>query len=334
MRNKVLIEQEETLRAHLTSQGVNLFLGAGFSVLANDSKGRGLPLVRQLRDELVAEFKQDSLKSLDLDRLYDVLHRKDAKSVESYLTSRFTVASFNEKYESLRNVIIDSIIITNIDNLIQRIYADNADCYIHDMVASGARHRDSAAIDFIPLHGHVTHSEPHYTFGTTDLATAFARDPDKFRFLTERLQRKPIIFWGFSLRDPGPLQALDSRTIAGRTSKERWIVLDKPEDGAEEYYRSQNFFVIRADTESILDYFSKFHNQKTERISGLPTSLKTARIPTIGEVSTRPLASFFRGDPPIWHDALSNRMPHTSHYTFLSNRVHRTASRIALSHPA
>ena len=66
----------ENLLKKAFEDGINLFFGAGFSVLASSQDGRALPLGRQLADELVTEFEVPELSKLPLSQLSTVLESK------------------------------------------------------------------------------------------------------------------------------------------------------------------------------------------------------------------------------------------------------------------
>lgn len=51
------IENENSLRHYLTDK-INLFTGAGFSILAQDMDNKNLPLGSELNEELKIKFKK------------------------------------------------------------------------------------------------------------------------------------------------------------------------------------------------------------------------------------------------------------------------------------
>src|ERR1700674_3723124 len=110
----MLIERQALFESYLSS-GVNLFLGAGFSILAQDQDGRNLPTGKVLRDELAAQLPGHSLESLPLPQLFDVLRKRDPERTEAFLTRRFTTKTFSDTYKALDRISIQSIITTNID---------------------------------------------------------------------------------------------------------------------------------------------------------------------------------------------------------------------------
>lgn len=63
----MIIENENTFLRNLTL-GINLFVGAGFSVLAYDKSGKQLPVGSALLEELKTIF---NVKSSDLTRIYN-----------------------------------------------------------------------------------------------------------------------------------------------------------------------------------------------------------------------------------------------------------------------
>jgi energy-coupling factor transporter ATP-binding protein EcfA2 len=309
----IVIEREPTLRAAL-SAGVNLFLGSGFSVLASSEAGGNLPLGDALKVELCSVFSRHDLAALPLPRVYDVLYRQKPDEIIDFLNARFKVATYDPRYLSLLKLKILAIITTNIDDLVYKIFASNPRRYLNDVIIGGSAFKAEDAVDYIPLHGSILHEEENYTFGSIDLASAFARDPDRFHFLTERLQRSPTIFSGYSLQDAGALQALDKRTIGGRDYQQKWIQLYNPTDADKTYFSALGFSLIIGDTAELLEYFAGIS-------SGVPAALvsdvqlhKYERIPQLAEVKSRSISDFYLGSPPVWHDVLTNRLPRLSYY--------------------
>ena len=59
------IELEHSL-AHALTTGLNLFLGAGFSVLAQNFDGKTLPIGADLHTELISHFGMQAERSLSI----------------------------------------------------------------------------------------------------------------------------------------------------------------------------------------------------------------------------------------------------------------------------
>jgi len=194
----MLIEHENTFKQALL-EGVNLFLGAGFSTLAKDVNGRNIPLGGTLKEELLESFGKTDLRDLSLPQICAVLEAEGKDEFYSYLNKRFSVGGYSEKYHALDKIAINTIFTTNIDDLLYKIFSDSKEHYLNDVVLRGPSFRDKVAIDLVTLHGSIAHEGESLVFSTLDLATAFTTDPDKWHFLTQRIQALPTLFWGYSL---------------------------------------------------------------------------------------------------------------------------------------
>jgi len=117
----IVIEHENSFQKIL-GDGFNLFVGAGFSTLAKDKTGKNLPIGRQLKEELIQEFRKEQYAGLDLPKLAKILESTQREAFQSFLCKRFFVDKFDSKYNVLEQVNIKAIFSTNIDNLINRYY--------------------------------------------------------------------------------------------------------------------------------------------------------------------------------------------------------------------
>jgi hypothetical protein len=316
------MDHPATLEAAMRG-GINMFLGAGFSLYARDSKRRNLPVGPTLAQELVTHFGRKELAGLPLDRLSDILRRQNETEFIGYLRHRFNVADFDRRYDAIPTLNISSIITTNIDNLVNKIYNKSTLKHINDLVLAGPAIRSTTAVDFIPLHGHVDHPDNRFDFGTVELASAFARDPDRFHFLTERLQAKPTFYWGFAMNDAGPLLALEPKMHGQRPLKEKWIALREGDEAQIAYFTAMGFHIVIGDTADLLDYIG---NLKWIRIKASPTTIlenfHSDRVPDPTETVARPIANFYLGNAPTWFDIFSNRILQTRYFHSIQNRIH------------
>lgn len=82
---------EEALRT-----GINLFVGAGFSVLAKDRDGNVLPLGDQLKNELAEAFNKSSSR-FTLPQLCSILESTSKDKLNAFIEKRFYVDSFDER---------------------------------------------------------------------------------------------------------------------------------------------------------------------------------------------------------------------------------------------
>jgi len=332
----MLIELEPTFRTALR-EGVNLFLGAGFSLLAQDSRGVNLPTGAQLKTELLELFDLQELETLLLPQIATILEATKRSQFYSYLKSRFSVTSFDDRYRSLEYIRIRNIFTTNIDDLIYKIYLHSKNHYINDRSLRGALFRDRTAIDLITLHGSIVHEGEHLEFSTTELASSFSGDPDKWYFLTGQLQSWPTLFWGYSLEDAGTLQALHPSSSHGRSQAPKWIVLRDPSDASKTYFKSLGFNIIESDTEAMLTYIGALEiaTEATRPLLRSTADLfPTEAIPAVGSVPVRPIVEFYSGLPPTWHDIFSDSIHKTEHFSRIVDAINSGVNTVVVGIPA
>lgn len=317
----MLIENEHNLLAALHN-GINLFLGSGFSVMAKDAQGKVLPTGSQLREELVDHFEMPN--DLALSQLATLLNSTRRADFRSFLNARFTVSSFDPRYEIIERMPIKSIATTNIDNLIYEIYKNGAHAYLNDLDLHGSTFFDRHAVDLITLHGCVLNDTRELTFDDTDLASAFAREPDRWYYLTRNLESGPTLFAGYSLSDSGTLSTLHPSTADGRDLADKWItVLPGTPDGTLQYYRALKFQIIECTTDELLDYFQSNYEPIDQPSLDADTKelFPNLSIPDVGTVPVRPIFDYLRGAPPTWFDVYSTQLSTTSHHAVVRNAL-------------
>lgn len=317
------IENEASLQAALTSE-INLFVGAGFSIFAQDRYERNLPTAIELTKELCQEFDEPDLLGQQLPLISQIIKNKNKSKFNEFLIKRFTVIQHDDRYNAIENLHVSRIFTTNIDNLFSRIYSTSEKKYLNDLILEGATFRDSTAVEYLPLHGSVTYIDADFTFTPIEIASAFSNNPTQFQYLVTCIRKTPTLFLGYSLEDAGALQSLNIAFTSGPQEKGRWIQLRQSNAASEAYFRSLGFQIIVGDTRDVLDYLKTLSN-KTETFTKQALSqgdFKTGKIPAISEAAVRPLADYFRGHAPIWHDILTGRVPITKKYREALNHIH------------
>lgn len=306
--------ENEGLLSQALRRGVNLFLGAGFSVLAQDKNNLPLPLGNKLKEELIAAFNRDSLSTLSLPQLAQILFAEQREDFYNYLKARLTVAKYSPLYHHLHRINVNKIFTVNIDNLVDQIYRQYPRGYLHNVSLHGASLNDARAIPYYPLHGHVEHSG-RFLFTPTEISSSFSNSPDDWYLVKREFQEKDTIFWGFALEDADVLQALEH--VGLRTSSgNRWAILRAPSDATKTYFRSMGFQVIEADTSSFLEYIKSIELEGS-RISsqyGINEAVKGVLVPNPSEIPARPIRDFFMGAAPAWSDIASGQI-HALSYT-------------------
>lgn len=315
------IENEYTLKQALQT-GINLFVGAGFSVLAENSKGQKLPIGKDLALELKREF---NLNILDLVRQSTILERTRKDDFYNYLTKRFTVSNIPDLYYGLNNINIKNIYTTNIDNLIPKIFSKHKLKYLHNQQQHGTA-TDVNAVNYLPLHGSVEGSNNKYIFSSTSLANIYNDATRIWNFLSQSVEMHPTIFIGYSLSDSSTIEAITSKNTFLNAQKNKWIVLLESEESEREYYEALGFSVIISDITEILEWISNESlglsqgNASRTMASLFPKNIVPKNSYSLDVI--RPIDEFFQGQTPVWSDILSNSIYKTSYFKDLQNSVY------------
>jgi hypothetical protein len=299
--------------------GVNLLVGAGFSIFANGGpKGRDLPVGNALRDELVSALKITGGQStLPLPKLYSILMAGPKKQdAINYLTKRFKVNVFDKAYENIKNIKINNLMTTNIDDLFYKIF-DGCREYIHDMIQYGPDRENDGAINYLPLHGSVNYPERGYVFTSTDLAAAYKSNISGHETLKFLLASAPTVIIGYSMEDPGVLSMFENEGLSSAGQAARWYFTRSDDEGEHEYYRSLGLTPIIGGTKEFLNILGEL-KPNPEGLS--KKQRKTDGLPQLSEISAQGLESYFRGDAPKWYDMYFDRVPALSRFSEILNR--------------
>lgn len=307
------------------SRGINLFLGAGFSVYAKNSTGEKLPTGNQLLLELNQKFSKNFK---DLPRLCTILEKTDKDNFRTYLTSRFKVNYFPTFYENLNLLNIKSIYTTNIDNLVPQIVAKSKNKYIHYQQLYGDC-TDDKGINFLSLHGNVDIPNSEYIFDVSSLANIYSDAQRVWSFLSCAIEKYPTLFWGYSFEDSSVIQALTSQRTFSNAQKEKWIILYDPKDDEIEFYQTIGFSIIIGETKNILSALSEIIPQEkllpNKVQPQLTRLLSNNMVPKdTRNLLLRPINEYFRGQAPNWGDILSNNIYKTSYYKKIQNSLYST----------
>ncbi|MFZ3088587.1 MAG: SIR2 family protein [Methylotenera sp.] len=313
--------QNEALFKHSLLTGINLFLGAGFSLEAS-SMGKPLPVGDNLKLELLTHFNRDKSSQLNLAQLCQIISSTQKDELIKYFNDRFRISDFNSTYLNLDRVNIKSIFTTNIDDLIFHIFEDSSKYYINDIMLRGPAIAGSNAIDYIALHGSITHGDNKFDFSPVEISSSFERDKDKWFGYISRIQSTPTLYWGYRIQDAGVLQALAKETISGRNKAEAWIVLREDDDETIEYYASLGFQTIIADTIQLLNYIGqlKVNKEVGGSKSLVNKNFKEYLLPSISNVPVRSISEFYLGSDPTWYDVFSGRI-HQTEYFFKAKNI-------------
>lgn len=189
--------QNENSLIHAMKTGINVFVGAGFSLYAYDKKKQNLPSGNGLADELKSMF---NVKAASLSMISTILQRKAKTEFKAFLTERFSVDSYESFYNNLNLVNVKSYFTTNIDNLIPKIVsAENSKRFINDLLVNG-ENADANRINYLPLHGCVENPENEYVFDVQSLATTFGNNSRIWSYLSNACEKIRLYFWDIVIR--------------------------------------------------------------------------------------------------------------------------------------
>lgn len=319
------IQNKNTL-IHAMKTGINIFVGAGFSLYAYDKCNEKIPTGRELAKELQKTF---NVKSSDLSMISTILQRKSKVEFKSFLTERFTVKDYEPFYENLNYVNVKSYFTTNIDNLVPKIVsASNSKRFINDLLVYG-ENIDANRINYLPLHGNVDNPEIDYVFDVQSLATTFGNNQRIWSYLSNACEKNPTIFLGYSFSDNSVIQALSSYRTFENAQKEKWILLYKPTEEEIEYYEALDFSIIQGDIKEFLEFIptllgvDNLAKGGKELDDDILDIFKSNLVPidNRNQVS-RPIIDFFRGQVPIWSDILSNKIYKVSYYKTIQDSIY------------
>lgn len=314
--------QNEDLFIDAISNGINLFLGAGFSVLAK-AGDKALPTGDDLKNELIDHFNRVKPSKLSLAQLCQIISSTQRDEFYRYIKSRFTVTDFAPEYSNLERIYISSIFTTNIDDLIPKIFSLSDKYYINDILLRGPVIAGSSAIDYIPLHGSLSHGDERYDFSPLEISSSFSRDQDKWYGYIVRIQDTPTLYWGYRVDDAGVLQALGKSPLGERKRAHSWVVLRNKDTEAAEYYSSLGFQIIIADTIELLKYFGEFPEKKnsSSRQTLFGKRFPEYGIPALTTIPVRSINEFYLGAEPTWYDIYSGKIHETSYFISAKNII-------------
>lgn len=313
--------------------GLNLFVGAGFSIYAKDINGNNLPsgfaLVKELHEHVGPGIN-------DLPKYCSVMERKNKEGLYSYLTNRFHVGSYDDFYNNLNYINLKGVYTTNIDDLIPQIVAHNKSRYINEQRVNGDCTNDRG-INYLPLHGYIKYPEQGYVFSVEKIANIYNTAPKIWSYLSFAVEKYPTLFIGYGMNDTGVIDTILSQQTFSNARKSMWILLYNPSSDDVEYFEGMGFSIIIAETKEFLEAIPSLDSWQDYKSNKTPLEklLKSNVIPKDGSgLAQRPIEEFFRGMAPTWPDIQRNVIYKTSFFKDIENSVyHPTHHTIIIGSP-
>jgi hypothetical protein len=330
------IEFKEMLLRAL-NEGINIFLGAGFSVYAKDKRGQNLPIGSVLCNELVKEFNAPKIN--DLTKICTIIDSYDSGGLRKYLLSRYDVSEFDKEYRNILRVNSPRIFTTNIDNLVNKIFSESKQKYINNIFVNGFCFNDKNCVDYIPIHGSIEVPDSKFLFNKQDVSGSYRTQNAAWHSLTQAANQLPSIFIGYSLEDVGAIESLFSASLPSVPQKDKWILLHKDDTGLEAYFKALGFRLIVGDVRDFLKFLSEipetFEENESSEKDYIEQIYPDSRVPKDNyKGRVRQIDEFFLGSAPIWSDVLSNRIYSTSHLDKLINLAESEKNLIVTGIPA
>ncbi len=293
----------ENLFAQKIVSGINLFTGAGFSVLPSPS-GDKLPTGKEFCEEVITKF---NLQDISADKgLSYISEFCPDQEYQDFLRERFTVHSYNPLYDQINKINMRTYVTTNIDNIIRLVMDKSTKYYLKSICEYGASMNGENELSFIPLHGDVANSGKLY-FGLFDLVTVDKNNADLFEQMFGQLVKQPILFWGYSFQDKGVLSVV--KRLIEQGNNEIWVQFLPEEQDAIKLFRSKGCHIIEANTLSLLQWIQDNINITIEdNASDLieDTRLDKYRIPTISKIASIPQSEYYQQGNTGWHPVLAD----------------------------
>lgn len=170
-------QKEALFKQLVTNSGMNLYLGAGFSVYAYNSEEKTLPLGKTINEQLIQLFSLDKSRNFSLSKTCQKIKKDNEDALNRLLKEKYTVKSYDPRYVYITDMPINNIITLNIDNLIERIYDENSKkISLIDSKIYGSLEQKNT-VNLYKIHGSVTYPmEEKMSFTEKELTDLFLRE--------------------------------------------------------------------------------------------------------------------------------------------------------------
>ena len=320
----------------VSNYGMNLYLGAGFFVYADNEAGEKLPLGNEINKHLIDVFGLKTNREYTLSKSCQKIKKDNKDALERLLKETYRVKSFDKMYTGLCRLPIKNIITLNIDNLVERIYEDESSTkIIADNNITGPLEKNNV-VNLYKLHGSVTYPMgSDMSFTDKELTDLFVREPGLFNTVSLKLSSAPTLFWGTSFGDNDSLELICHSEIYSKSATPKWIVvypLDNVEDTIEDL-EDLGFNIVVADTKELMEYLCSLSFAASTKVKKYVYREYRENFPAnfiCNELEhssvRRPVMDFFSGAEPVISDILSSNVKRTSYFnqilqTIFSKRV-------------
>jgi hypothetical protein len=315
-------EKEALFQQLVSNSGMNLYLGAGFSVYASNRDGESLPLGEEINKQLIDIFEIDKSRKFTLSQTCRKIKKENESTLIRLLKDKYTVHEYDPRYKYITNLPINNIITLNIDNLLEKVFENNkSKAILNDAKINGPIEKKNE-INLYKIHGSVTYPiEYQLSFTDKETSDLFIREKKLYETVSYKLSSAPTIFWGVSLRDNNTLDLICDSDAFEKSKTQKWLVVYPHDDNKNiiEDYEEQGFNIIEADTMELLEYLNNFSfiNNKGNKsivdyIEYFPKNFISEKLKKLSV--RRPVVDFFAGAEPQISDILSENVARISYF--------------------
>ncbi len=264
--NKTDIEIIRKKISPLVNTGeASLLLGAGFSIVNKSTRG-SLPGGDGLRDMILAECNKKAGPKTTLKDAY-LLGSRSIENFEIFLAQCFSVESVFEWQKKIFQYAWNSIYTTNIDNVLDIAYEQQAkskrlggEFAFFNYCDQGLINKTIGRVPVVSIHGTIKKLQEGFIFSSLDYAKASSRILDWHRELTAKMLTGGLIVIGNQLDESDFDTYIASRQRdypeIATTAATNWIVTPNPDEIKAENYKAAGYHVIDATAE---DFFQELY---------------------------------------------------------------------------
>ena len=99
-------EKEALFKELVARYGMNLYLGAGFSVYAYNEDEESLPLGDEINKSLIELFSLDKSRKTNLSKTCQKIKKDNEAMLERILKEKYTVKSFDREYLTITSCLL------------------------------------------------------------------------------------------------------------------------------------------------------------------------------------------------------------------------------------
>lgn len=322
-------DNQKLFENYIQTYGLNLFLGAGFSVMAKNKNNECLPLGNDINKKLIDFFELDKNRTFSLSQTCQKIKKNSSDALKIFLRDNYIVTEYDELYNVLSDLPIKNIITTNIDDLIEKIYCNSRTHILNDTSVSGTMIKNNS-INLYKIHGSVNYPiDKNLLFTIEETNGLFLNEKNLFDAVTYKLSTAPTLYWGTSLSDGNVLHLILASNYLKNNNSQKWLIV-YPSDENRKYlddYVELGFNIILSDTKDMLKYFGTIEFAKNKKLNigfqnytkAFPDNYINKNL--IDNSFKRPIVEFFSGAEPIISDIVSFNVIKTKYYNELLNKI-------------